>query len=220
MSDFIVIGGGIAGLSAGARLSQLGKVTLLEGESALGYHASGRSAALFEENYGSACTVGLNKASAEYHRAHNGGYLSRRGLMIVAGRADRAAFERDVAALGVTPITPQEARDMVPVLDLRKVDLAGHHEGAYDIDTDRMLQDFAKAIRANGGTIVTQARVSQITRTANGWRVETEGGVYSGAQLVNAAGAWADQIAALAGIPPIGIIPHRRSMARIPAPSL
>ena len=218
MSDIIVIGGGIAGLSAGARLSVSATVTVLEAETALGYHASGRSAALFEPNYGSVSTVALSRASADYHHNANGGYLSPRGLLIVGEAHQRADFDRDVADLGVDPISPQEALAMVPILDRNKVALAGYHADAQDIDTDRMLQDFARQIRANGGAVLTGRRVGSIARENGRWRVACGPQVLEAATLVNAAGAWADQVARMAGARPLGIAPHRRSMARLPAP--
>ena len=217
MIDFLVIGGGIAGLSAGARLSAHGKVTLLERETALGYHASGRSAALFEEQYGLPSVVALNQASADYHRAANGGYLSPRGLMLVAGRGQADTFAKDVKTLSLDPISPEAAMARVPILAPKTLTQAAYHDGACDIDTDRMLQDFAREIRTNGGQVITGAPVRQITRTARGWDVSTEE-VFSARVLVNAAGAWADEIAQLAGAAPIGLQPMRRSMARIAAP--
>ena len=218
MTDIIVIGGGIAGLSAAARLSEDARVTVLEAESALGYHASGRSAALFEQNYGKPSTVALNKASAAYHREANGGYLSPRGLMIVAQEHERDTFEADASVMGVDPITPQEALAWVPILDPARLAYAGYHEAAYDIDTDRMLQDFARTIRGNGGQVETGQRVGSIARDGDGWRVEANGQQHTAQIVVNAAGAWADVVAAMAGVAPLGIVPHRRSMARLAAP--
>ena len=218
MSDFIVIGGGIAGVSAGARLSKLGKVTLLEAEPALGYHASGRSAALYEASYGLPTTVALNIASGDYHRAANGGYLSPRGLLVVGHAEQSESFAHDVEDLTLDPITVGDACARVPILDPEKVAFAGYHEAAWDIDTDRMIQDFAKEIRANGGEVVVDAPVTQISRDGSGWTVRTSGAEYSAKMLANAAGAWADPIADMAGVAPIGITPHRRSMARLPAP--
>ncbi len=218
MSDFVVIGGGIAGLSAGARLSAHGTVTVLEAEDALGYHASGRSAALYEPNYGKPAVAALNLASGEYHRSANGGYLTPRGLLLVAGSSQEAAFAQDVHEFGLVPISIDQARSIVPIVNPDTVSLAAHHEAALDIDTDRMLQDFARVIRANGGAVLTGARAVGIERGNSGWQVATAGGTHSGRNLVNAAGAWADEIAALAGVAPIGITPYRRSMARLPAP--
>ena len=218
MTDIIVIGGGIAGLSAAARLSADARVTVLERETALGYHASGRSAALFEENYGLPSTIALNKASASYHREANGGYLSPRGLLIVAQQDEEDAFVNDVTTMGVDRITPDEALNMVPILNPEKVAFAGYHASAFDLDTDRMMQDFARVVRSNGGQVITDAPVEAISRTAGGWQVLAKDVTYTAAQLVNAAGAWADELASLAGIAPLGIVPHRRSMARLPAP--
>ncbi len=216
--DFLVIGGGIAGASAAARLSDLGHVILLEMEEALGYHASGRSAAMFEENYGPAPVVALNRASADYHYNANGGYLTPRGFMLVAGPAQAEGFARDVEELNLHPIAIEDAYARVPILNPETVTLAALHETAQDLDTDRMIQDFAKSLRANGGKVVTRAEVTDIERGPTGWQVLAGGTQYEAAQLVNAAGAWVDQIAALAGVQPVGIQPKRRSMARLPAP--
>ncbi len=215
MADIIVIGGGIAGLSAAARLSADAQVILLEMESATGYHASGRSAALIEENYGAPSVQALNRASMDHFK--EGCYLTQRGLLIVAEADDSAAFKADVANMGVHPITPSEAIEFVPILDPAKVALAAYHAPAFDIDTDRLMQDFIRTIRANGGQIVTDATVTEIRQDAHGWHIRA-GGEYSAPTLVNAAGAWADLIAGIAGVTPLGIVPHRRSMARIAAP--
>ena len=92
MYDFLIIGGGIAGTSAGARLAKLGRVRLLEAEDALAYHASGRSAALFEESYGTPAVVAMNHASRSYHE--DAGYLSPRGLMVVGAKGQDKATGR------------------------------------------------------------------------------------------------------------------------------
>lgn len=216
--DFLVIGGGIAGTSAAARLSELGHVVLLEMEQALGYHASGRSAAMFEENYGPPAVVALNKASSDYHHHANGGYLTPRGLMLVAGPTETEQFSKDVKELNLHPIAMETAIERVPILNPETVTQAALHEAAQDLDTDRMIQDFAKVLRASGGQVITRATVTAISKHPSGWQVEAGGKTYEAAQLVNAAGAWVDQIASLAGVTPIGIAPKRRSMARLPAP--
>lgn len=218
MIDFIVIGGGIAGLSAGARLSAHGSVTVLEGEDGLGYHASGRSAALYEASYGLPSTVALNLASGDYHRSENGGYLSPRGLLLLARADQEDAFRADQADLHLDPVSVEEARAMVPIVNPDNVAMAAFHDAAWDIDTDRLMQDFARVIRANGGQVLTRAKVTDIASDAAGWHVRTATDAFQGRNLVNAAGAWADEIAQLAGVAPLGIVPHRRSMARLPAP--
>jgi D-arginine dehydrogenase len=218
MTKIIVIGGGIAGISAAARLSTDADVTLIEGEKALGYHASGRSAALIEQNYGAPSVQALNRASVDYLGHANGGYLTQRGLMIIADTHEEAALDDDLKTMGLERITPDEALKMVPVLDPNKVAFAGYHADAHDIDTDRLMQDFAKVLRSNGGSILTEQPVTAISHTPQGWAVTAGGETLHADKIVNAAGAWADQIAVMAGIRPVGITPYRRSMARIATP--
>ena len=218
MSDFIVIGGGIAGISAAARLSEHGVVTVLEQEEALGYHASGRSAAMFAPGYGAPANVALNLASAEYHHEANGGYLSPRGFMLVAGPQEADAFAADVIDLGLRELTTDDALSRVPILNPDRFTLAALDEDALDLDTDRMIQDFAKVVRAAGGQVLTRQTVTAISHVNGLWQVHCGDAVYEAAKLVNAAGPWVDHIAKLAGIRPIGIRPLRRSMARLPAP--
>ena len=216
MIDFIIIGGGIAGVSAAARLSQLGSVTLLEGEDALAYHASGRSAALFEQNYGKPATVALNKASRDFHIAAD--VLSPRGLLLV-GRQDEAdAFAADQLSMQLETISVADAKAKFPILRSDLITNAAFDSHAWDIDTDKLVQTFARTARQNGAAIVTKARVTNIKRLPSGWVVTTNAQTYEGRVLVNAAGAWVDTIAELAGIAPLGFTPLRRSMARIPAP--
>lgn len=217
MIDFLVIGGGIAGVSAATRLAELGTVTLLEAEDHLAYHASGRSAALYEQNYGSPTTIALNKISAAFHRAAD--VLSPRGLMLVGTSATAEAFAADMAQMQLAPITLAEAQAMIPLLDTAVIDCVAHDPAAWDIDTDKLIQQFARMLRASGGTVVTRAQVTDITRTSKGWEVCTTATTYRARHIVNAAGAWADQIATMAGVNPLGLTPLRRSMAVVPAPA-
>ncbi|NOD82653.1 FAD-binding oxidoreductase [Ruegeria sp. HKCCD6119] len=216
MIDFLIIGGGIAGLSAGARLSQHGTVMVLEAEDALGYHASGRSAALFEESYGPPSVVALNKAGAAFLHTQNGGYLTPRGLMLVGAIDQPDMFEADCADLNMVKIPMDQAISRVPILDPDKVGFAAISEAAFDIDTDRLLQDFARTIRQNDGTVSTKSKVTGIRKEKH-WVVEA-GEIFEARTLINAAGAWVDEVAQLAGLPGIGLTPRRRSMARLPAP--
>lgn len=211
--DFLIIGG----VSAGARLSELGSVLLLEAEPALAYDASGRSAALYEAQYGKPATVALNLASRDNHDILDGGVLSPRGLVVLAGPGDQAAFAHYVADLHLTEVSVAEAVARVPILRAGAIHATAIHTEAWDIDTDRLIQHFARHIRAHGGQVVTGARVTAITRLPGGWQVTAGATVHTARMLVNAAGAWADQIATMAGIATIGITPLRRSVARIPA---
>jgi D-arginine dehydrogenase len=217
MDDFLIIGGGIAGVSAGARLAKLGRVQLIEAEEALAYHASGRSAALFEMSLGSPAVIQLNLASHAYHQSENGGVLSPRGFMVVGKIGHESQFEHDLKDMNLSRISVDEAMNHMPILDRDKLCGAGYSSQSWDIDTHKLLQDFAKALTKNG-RITTRARATKITRLEHGWEVETTAGTFSAKNLVNAAGAWVDEIAIMTGLPPIGITPKRRSAARIPAP--
>ena len=219
MTDILVIGGGIAGLSAAARLSELGHVTVIERERSFGYHASGRSAALFEVSYGLPSTTALNRASATFLHEENGGVLSPRGLMLLGAADSEAAFEEDRKKMGLDEISVAEAKDMVPILNDQMMTRAACHDAAWDIDTDRLLNNFLQTLRRNGGVAHGNCAPTSISRTRDGWTLQTTTqGVIGAKILVNAAGAWADEVAQMARIAPIGLQPLRRSMGRIPAP--
>jgi len=215
--DFIIIGGGIAGVSVAAGLAPQGRVLLLEAEAALAHHASGRSAALYEPHYGNPAVVALSMASGDAFRALPG-VLSRRGLMLVAAAPEADLFRAEAALMAMEPISVDEAIALVPVLNPASLAHAATADHAWDIDTDLLLQGFARDARSHGAQVLTNARVTEITRQPGGWQVTAGGQRHTGRLLVNAAGAWVDRIAALAGVAPLGFQPMRRSMARIPAP--
>jgi D-arginine dehydrogenase len=162
--DFIVIGGGIAGTSAGARLSDLGSVLLLEAETALAYHASGRSAALYEANYGHPVTIALNKASREEFDTLDGGFLSPRGLMLLGGPGEEAEARGGYRHDGLEPDRAGGGAGACPDPRPGHITRAAFHDGAWDIDTDRMVQHFARTIRDNGGACTPGSPVAAIAR--------------------------------------------------------
>ncbi len=212
--DFLIVGGGIAGLSAGAALAALGSVALWEAEGAFGYHASGRSAALFEESYGLPPVVALNRASRAGHEA--GGWLSPRGILLIGLAGQEEIFARDLAQMALDPIDVAAARALVPILS-EAVTRAAHDADACDLDTDAMLQAALRAIRARGAA-ETGRRLTALTRIPGGWRAAAGDHAVTARNFVNAAGPWADSVAALAGVRPLGLTPLRRSMARLRAP--
>jgi glycine/D-amino acid oxidase-like deaminating enzyme len=216
-ADFLIIGGGIAGVSAAARLSEQGSVIVLEAEEALAHHASGRSAALYEPRYGAPPVVGLSMASEAYFRSVPG-VLSPRGLMLLAKDGVREAFEHDLVAMAFDRISVAEAREIVPILNPEVVVQAGYAAHAEDVDTDLLVQGFAREAKGRGARILTKARVSAVAKDGGGWRVTSTAGEFTARMVVNAAGAWVDHVAAMAGVRPLGFTPYRRSMARIPAP--
>lgn len=216
--DFIIIGGGIAGISAAARLAPLGKVLVLEAEDQLAYHTSSRSAALYEKNYGAPSVCALSEAGEDHFTSANGGVLSPRGVLLLCKPGTEPEFDSDMKALSLDEIDMTTARDMVPIL-ASDIYRAGHSDSARDIDTDLLIQNFAKDVTSNYGDILTTQKVTKLVRTSTGWDVSTKTQTLAARHIVNAAGAWADQIAQMAGLPEIGLTPLRRSVARIAAPA-
>lgn len=217
MFDFAIIGGGIAGVSAAASLSQHGSVLLLESESALAYHSSSRSAAAFLPDYGSPAVQEMNYASEAPLKAIPN-VLSPRSFMLVGKDDQRAAFEQEASDLNLTELTWDEAISHVPILNPETCAHVAYRDGVFDIDTDLLIQHFARAAKAKGASIITGASVTALTQTVTGWEITAGGNSYSAKTIVNAAGAWVDEVAKLAGVAPIGFQPLRRSMARIALP--
>lgn len=217
--DIVVIGGGIAGLSAAAALSGDARVTVLEQEAQLGHHSTGRSAAIFILNYGNAT---LRKLNALAFPVLNGArdmdkVLSPRGELLVATEAHLPALEAYLdGSEGLARLTPDEAVDLVPVLRRDRIAAACYEEQALEIDVDRLLQGYARTLRAQGGEIRTDARVTALEADGDGWRVQTGAGDIRAGIVINAAGAWADEVATLAGLPRIGVQPMRRSAVIMP----
>ncbi|MGB0440948.1 MAG: NAD(P)/FAD-dependent oxidoreductase, partial [Paracoccaceae bacterium] len=209
----------IAGVSAAARLAPLGKTLVLESETSLAYHASGRSAALFEEFYGAPTVVALNQAGKSYLQTANGGVLSDRGIMIVSHPGEEEQLSKEAKAFGMDHISVAQAHSIVPILDTDKLTSAAYSSGAKDIDTDLLIQNFLREARAHNAEVRTDAKVTDIQKTPQGWRIQSGAETYTANTLINAAGAWADSIASMAGIAPLGLQPFRRSVARVPAPN-
>ncbi len=215
MTDIIIIGGGIAGVSAAAALAPHAQVTLLETETAIGTHASGRSAAMFLADYGNPVVQALNRASYADLKS----VLTPRGMLLVGRVGEAAAFQAEFSGFGMAEISVSEAMERLPILHPDHVAHAAHREDVFDLDTDLLLQSYARTARKYGAEIVCNAQVSAISRNGSGWAMVAGGAAYKADILVNAAGAWADKVARLAGVAPIGIQPYRRSMARLPAPN-
>ncbi|MFN4155482.1 MAG: NAD(P)/FAD-dependent oxidoreductase [Paracoccaceae bacterium] len=217
-ADVVIIGGGIAGVSLAARLAPFASVMVLEAEASLAHHASSRSAALYEPRYGSPAVVELSLASGAFFH-ETAGILSPRGLLMVGRAGDETSFATESAAMALEPVSIAEACAMVPVLNTQAVAMAAYSSEAWDIDTDLLIQSFARSARAAGAVLRTGAAVTAIERRGGRWQLTTSDGPVSGRVLVNAAGAWVDAVAQMAGLRPLGFTPYRRSMARIPAPA-
>lgn len=220
-ADFVVIGAGIAGASIACWLAPHGRVVVLEREAQPGYHTTGRSAALFFESYGTPQVRALTLASRAFLEQPPEGFcehplLSPRGAMMVASPGQEGLLEDAWQVLaGVTTrgerLDARQARERVPVLRPERLVGAVLEPDAADMDVHAIHQGYLRTVRRAGGTIACDAEVTRIARTGGCWRVESRALVCEAPVLVNAAGAWVDQVAALAGVRPIGIEPRRRS---------
>lgn len=220
-ADCLVIGGGIAGASVARWLAPHAHTVVIERESQPGYHATGRSAALFMESYGNAQVRALTRASRGFFERPPSGYsehplLTPRGALFVATEEQREPYEHHWELLRtMTPnahqLSVDEACAMVPVLRRQLLFGAIHEPEAVDMDVHALHQGFLRELRRDGGRLVCDAGVRAIERHGSDWRVHTETGVFQAPVLINAAGAWADDIARLAGVRPIGLEPRRRS---------
>lgn len=220
-ADYLIIGGGIAGASVAYWLAPHGRVILLEREAQPGYHSTGRSAALFMESYGTTQVRALTMASRAFLQDPPPGFASHplltpRGALMVAGPGQRHLLDAhwDVVR-AVDPdarlLSAAQACERVPAL--RAEQLAGgvYEPGAADMDVDAIHQGYLRGMRQAGGKLVCDAEVTAMARVRDHWHVEAGGAVYAAPVVLNAAGAWADVIARLAGVQPLGIEPRRRS---------
>lgn len=221
--DTLVIGGGIAGLSAAARIARHGETVVLELESATGYHSSGRSATFCHFGIGDGLVHKLTAISkAVFAAPPEDGYppLARRmaALFIARDNESEQLDQLTKTTLAHSPDTQRIARaalqDIVPVLRIDAEGFAGglYDPDAYKLDSDAMLQANIRALRAAGGVLTTGAPVEAIHRNGERWIIDTPGESYAAKRIVNAAGAWADQIAELAGVKPLGLTPLKRTI--------
>ncbi|MDX5372212.1 MAG: FAD-binding oxidoreductase [Pseudomonadaceae bacterium] len=219
--EFLIVGAGIAGASTGYFLAAHGRTLLLERESQPGYHSTGRSAALYTLAYGTPQVRALTAASRAFFDAPPAGFsehplLSPRGELVVdfEGNATELLRQYESGRASVAEmrlLSADEACELVPALRRDKVHGAMLDPSAADIDTDALHQGFLRGIRQHGGEIHCNREVSAIERLVDGWQVSCGEQLYRCRVLVNAAGGWCDEIAALAGVAPIGLTPKRRA---------
>ena len=220
-ADFLVLGAGIAGASVAWHLAARGRVVVLEREPLPGYHSTGRSAAMFIEGYGPAQVRALTRASRAFLESPPDGFcdvpiLSPRGVLMVAPPGREEALDAHAAVLaehsGASQrLDPAQACALVPALRRETIVGATFEPEAADIDVDALHQGLLRGIARCGSNVVCGAEVQALTRAAGRWHARTPRGTFSAPVVLNAAGAWADAVGALAGAASIGLQPRRRS---------
>lgn len=229
-ADFVIIGAGIAGSSAAAELAAKGRVVLLERESQPGYHSTGRSAASYEAADGVPSVRKLILAAGDFMRNPPEGFcdgplLSPRGSLAIFREGQEDAFEEhravmDSVAEDLVEIGPDKIREMLPVISPEYSVRAIYNEATYDIDVSRLHQSYLRKMKAHGGELFVDAEVEGVRKSDEGgdWIVSSRAGDFRAPVVINAAGAWADVIAEMAGVTPVGLQPRRRNAVLVNLP--
>lgn len=224
--DIAVIGAGIAGASAAANMAGAARVALIEMEAQPGYHTTGRSAALYTKTYGPAPIRALSRASEDFYDNPPAGFadhplLTPRGALFLA-RADQAAaadaLAAELAEAEIRRMSGAEAEAMCPLIRPGYATQAILDDEARDIDVGALHGGYLRMLKDAGGALICKAGVSALSRDGEGWRIETAAGEIRASVVVNAAGAWADEVATLAGAAPVGLVPKRRTALIVDAP--
>jgi len=224
--DVLIIGAGIAGIGCAAMLDRKQSVAILERESECGYHATGRSAAIYIPSYGNHCIRQLTALSHAFFtsaQASSGtsSFLHDRGELVLATAAESDSLStllESAETLSEIPIA--EARERLPILKPDYATRAAFDASAKDIDVDLLMQHWRKCVTRNNSDnrIIPGQAVKQLRRDEKQWVVDTQDEQFFATTVVNAAGAWADDIAVKAGVQPVGLTPCRRSAVLVPAP--
>ncbi len=215
-ADIAIAGAGMAGASLAAEIGDAAKVLLIEAETIPGYHSTGRSAAFWSETYGGSAVQPLTSASFSF--LSKGGFLSPRSELHIADRDGIAAIDAFAAEFaGTVPLHRLGRSELEAVIPgLRPGFDTGLLEGTCcDIDVAGLHAQYLARARRAGATLLTDARIHAIAREGGLWRIETTAGIVEAPILVDAAGAWADPVAAMAGVRPIGIQPYRRTVVQL-----
>jgi D-arginine dehydrogenase len=218
--DIAVIGAGMAGSTAAAFLSADRRVALIEAEEVAGYHTTGRSAAIWVQNYGPPDVRALTRLSRPFYEAPPAGFtdvalIRRRAVLLLATEAQLPDLDAALATgQGLRRLSVQDAQSLVPALRPGYLAGAAIEEDASDMDVAAIHQGFLRMVRGNGGILALRSRAGRIARGGGEWAIETTtGDTFHAPVLVNAAGAWGDEIAALAGAEKLGLQPCRRTAA-------
>jgi len=207
--DVLIVGGGIAGASLGAELAPTRRVLIVEAEDHCGYHSTGRSAAFYLESYGGPAVAPLTRASRPF--LEEGGFLRQRGAVHL-GKGEWPEVPDGVPS---SRLRRDEIEALVPGVR-GEWDHGLFEPGCADIDVARLHAEYLAAFRRAGGEVRTGNAVTAAERSGEGWIVALgDGGTVRSPILVNAAGAWADRVAELADVRPLGLSPKRRTMVQL-----
>ncbi len=222
--DIAIIGAGIAGASIAAEIAEHATVIILEAEDAPGYHSTGRSAAFWHETYGGPGVHPLSKASLGWLNtppaiAEAESFLSPRGVITLARDEERDALDSFVASFDGSGIGFRELDHAVMLSHCPGLRPEWRHgimeEACADIDVAGVHQAYLRIAKSDGAVLLCRAGVETLRHEAGAWHVETRSGTLTATTIVNAAGAWADSLATLAGAQPLGIMPYRRTIAQL-----
>jgi D-arginine dehydrogenase len=212
--DIAIIGAGIAGASLAAEVAPHASVLILEAEDVAGYHATGRSAAFWEETYGGPAVQPLTAASRGLLDAE--GFLQPLGSLHIGREEERGLIEGMLAQFAGTGVDLSLVDPRERIAGLRREwNLAVWEPSCAYIDVAALHAQALSRAKKAGAELVLDAALTGATRADGVWRLETKAGPYEAKVLVNAAGAWVDQVAALAGVVPIGISPFRRTLVQL-----
>jgi D-arginine dehydrogenase len=224
--DIAVIGAGMAGATAAANLAADNRVALIEAEDVAGYHTTGRSAAIWIQNYGPPDVRTLTGLSRAFYENPPQGFADTtlirfRPVLTLATGAQLPMLEAAIAVgLGIRRVPVARAEALVPALRPGYLAGAALEEDAFDMDVAAIHQGFLRMLRSRGGVLGLRSRAGRIEKTRGVWEVETASGeIFRARIVVNAAGAWGDEVGRMAGAVPLGLEPRRRTAAIVdPSP--
>jgi len=222
MTDFdvIIVGGGIAGAGLGAELAAKRRTLIIEAEDQCGYHTTGRSAAFWLAHYGGPEVMPLTLASGPLL---DGGWptgerswLRTRGAITVARNYMdlREALAANSRNAPLTEMKRPELDQKIP--GLRE----GWDHGVWDascadIDVAGLHQACLAKFRRDGGKTLCSVPLKSARRWGERWAIKAGSEQLTASLIVNAAGAWADDVALRCGIEPLGIRPFRRTITQL-----
>ena len=228
--DVIVIGAGMAGASVAAELAENASVLVLEREKQPGYHSTGRSAAAYIPSYGfdnpslrllTECSLNfLANPPADFQVQT---LLHRRGLLSLCPPDCTVSVEAELEKLqaripNIVKVGGESIRQRVPIINDEYSKSGWFEPDVFDMDVHALHLGYLKALKQAGGQLVSNCAISALTRDHGVWTVSTDSARYSAPVVVNAAGAWADELATLAGVDRLGLMPLRRTAVLLDPP--